>query len=752
MRKTALYTALSLALGSPMLAAAESELHPDHRAEIETIVVTALPLERTKLESAQPVDVLAGTKLEDRRGMTLGETLMNQPGVHSSAYGAGAGRPIIRGLGGLRVRILENGLSSADTAAQSDDHAVTVDPMLVERIEILRGPATLLYGSGAVGGVVNIVDNRIPERVPERLEGRFEARGDTVANERSGVFSLSGGGGNFAWHVDGSRRDADDYRIPGKARIEDDVHHHHGHDHGHGHEHDKDRDRRLENSFVESQSGTIGASWVGERGFLGMSFRAFDTEYGIPAPHAHEDDHDHGHDHERHGFLTSTARPLSDHGHDHGHEAKDEFVFVDMQQRRWDLRGGLDNPLPGFARGSLRMSYNDYEHQELKLDAHGHDHGHDHDHNQFTGFKLGSFQTRLELEREPIAGWRGAVGVQFENEELEAGGGKSFIPDGETRSVGLFILEEKRFGDFIFSAGARAERARVKLNGHDHGHAHALAKGSTYGLEHDHGHDHSHEDIDRRSFTAWSVSFGSLWHLSENWRSSLNYSRAQRAPSHTELFADGPHLATFSFELGDPRLGKETTNGLDFGVHYHSREFDFEVSLFYNDIRDFIFLADTGDTDHGLAVRQFRQDDAEFYGLESQAIWRLEENGFGHFDLRLNFDTVRGRLDTGGSLPRISPTRFGGGVDWRKGPMRSSVDLMRVQRQSNVAESESETPGYNMLNVQFGYQFDLGDMQMEAFAQGHNLLNEEARAHTSFLKNFAPLPGRNFRFGLRGRF
>lgn len=734
MRKRALFTAISLALATGMAAAdeqdhhEEEERHRGHHTELETLTVRALPIERSKLDSAQPVDIMAGDKLDDRRGMTLGETLMAEPGVHSTAYGAGASRPIIRGLSGPRVRVLEDGLATADTAAQSDDHAVTVDPMLIDRIEILRGPATLLYGSGAVGGVVNIIDNRIPELVPTRpLEGQFELRGDTVANERSGVLRLDGGGGNFAWHLDGTWRDAGDYKIPGEARLEDNDHDHdHDDDDGHG---------RLENSFVETQSGTIGASWIGPGGFFGASFRAFETEYGVPAPHDHGNDHDNGHEHIAGHVLTGVRSYLLGED-DHENDDEEEFVFIDMQQRRWDLKGGLTDPMPGFSRATLRMSYNDYRHREVPLDDHDSDHDHDHDHETFTEFDVNAFQARLELEHEPIAGWRGAFGVQFDNEDLKAEGAEAFVPDGETRSVGLFALEEKSFGDVTLSAGARVERTTVEVHDSDD----------------DHDHDHDAGDIDERSFTAWSASLGGIWQMSEKWQSSLNYSRAQRAPSQTELFANGPHLATFSFERGNPALVKETTNGWDLIAHRHSERFDFEASVFYNDIRNFIFLDPTGHTVDGLPERETRQRDAEFYGFETEAIWHLQENGFGHFDLRASFDTVRAKLDDGRDLPRISPTRVGVGVNWHQGDWRGNADFYRVRSQDRVAEFETETAGYNMLSAQISYYFDLGGAQMEAFVRGNNLLDEEARVHTSFLKNFAPLPGRNFTFGLRGKF
>jgi iron complex outermembrane recepter protein len=742
MHRKTLATAIALALVGVQAHADDDTQQPDsHHTELESVVVTALPLNRTKLDSAQPVDILAGEKLDDRRGMTLGETLAREPGVHATAYGAGASRPIIRGLSGPRVRVLEDGLFTADTAAQSDDHAVTVDPLLIDRIEILRGPATLLYGSGAVGGVVNIVDGRIPESVPDRpFEGRFEARGDSVADERSGALQLRGGGGNLAWYVDGSWRDADDYRIPGEARLHDDDHHDdHADDHDDDH-HDDDHGGRLENSFAESQSGTLGLSWIGQRGFVGASFRAFDTEYGIPAPHMHGDDHD---DHE------------DDHGHDdHGDDDHDdhdeEMAFIDMKQRRWDLKAGLNDPLPRFSQATLRMSYNDYRHLEMPVEGHHDDeddHGHDHDHDEFTRFEQQTFQTRLQLEHEPMGGWRGVLGMQLENEQLKADGEEAFIPDGETRSIGLFLLEEKQFGDVTLSFGGRVERTRVRVDDHH----------DDDDDDHDHDHDHHEDDhyddeVDQRLFTAWSLSTGAVWRMSDLWQSSLNVSHSERAPSHGELFADGPHLATFSFERGNARLSKETTRGIDLGLHRHSERFDFELNLFYKQVDDYIFLEDTGETRLGLPVRHFDQSDADFYGFEVQAVYHVGNTGIGHIDLRAQGDLVRGKLDFGENLPRISPTRVGVGADWYLGGWRSSVDLTRSLSQSRVASFESETSSYTMLDLSLAYSFDLGDMQFEAFAQGRNLLDEEARVHTSYLKEFAPLPGRNFRFGIRGRF
>lgn len=731
------------------------------RAELEKMEVRALPIARSKLDSAQPIDVLFGEQLDDRRGLTLGETLMQQPGVHSTSYGPGAGRPVIRGLGGGRVQVLEDSLPSVDVSAQSDDHAVSVEPMLIDRVEILRGPATLLFGSGAVGGVVNVIDGRIPESVPARaIEGRFELRGNTVADERTGVLRLDGGSGNWAWNVSGTWRDAADYEIPGYGELEFDEDH--DEDHGHEEEHGDEEERvfgTLENSFVESKSGSAGLSWIGSRGFFGVSLKRHETEYGIPAPHAHgeedEDDHDHG----GHGLSGLRYALLSEDGHDDDHDDEDghedENVYIDLEQTRWDAKGALNDPLPGFTRATLRTSYSDYTHAERAVgeghdeegDAHEEDHEHAGDH-AHTVFDVEAWNARLELEHRPVAGWRGALGFQFEDETLAATGEEAYIPDGDTRSWALFALEEKRTGPLTWTLGGRVERNEVEVDELLEEH---------HEEEDDHGHDghedaHEAEGPTRRSFTTLSGSAGVLWRIDDRWQTSLNYSYAERAPSQGDLFANGPHAATFTFERGAGDLDEEVTNGLDFIVHRHGEDFDLEASLFYNAIDDFIYLDETGESLDGLPLRQTRQQDATFYGGELLAVWHLPRTAAGHFDLRAGYDWVRAELDSGENLPRISPARYIAGVDWHRGDLRGSLEYQHVTDADDLAPNETPTEGYDMLDLNVSYFFDLGGAELEAFAKLSNLLDEEARVHTSYLKNFAPQPGRNVGFGLRGRF
>ncbi len=702
------------------------------------MIVNALPYDRTALEAAQPIDVLTGEALDDRRGVTLGETLANEPGVHSSFYGTGSARPIIRGLSGPRVSILEDGLATGDASAPSDDHAVAIEPLLIDQIEILRGPATLLYGSGASGGVVNIIDNRIPSQLPQApFLARFELRGDSVADERSGVLRLNGAAGNLAWHVDGAWRDTDDYRIPGMAEREfgDD------HDGDHDHDHDGDDSGRVPNSFVESQSGTLGLSWIGSRGFLGASFRRFDTEYGIPAPHSHGEDEDHDHDHD----------------YEHGAEEADEFAFIDLQQERLDLKAGLDNPLPGFTRADLRLGRNDYVHREIEMEAgmgeDGDDHDHDGEHEHVpTTFDVNSWQARLELQNQPVFGFAGAIGLQVDQEDFEAIGEEAFVAPNQTDTLALFLLQERQFGDVTLSLGARVEQYEVQAD--------LSAMGDDHDHEADHGDEHDHDgeapevvfDTDNRDFTNWSASVGAVWRMTERWQSNLNVSRSQRGPSATELFSNGAHLATFSFEIGDANLNRETTLSWDLGLHRHSENFDFELNLFAKQVDDFIYLADTGQEVEGFALRRAVQEDAEFWGMETQGTWQVHDTAAGNFDFKLGYDIVRGELDAGGNLPRISPQRLTSAIDWHRGAWRAGVEWQRMFRQDQVAEFETETPGYNLINARLAYSFTLGMMPMEAYVSGHNLGDNEARVHTSFLRDFAPLPGRNVRIGLRGEF
>ena len=384
---------LGAAIGT---AQAQPDNHPDE------IVVTGVPHQRAPGELAQSISVVAGDELDRTRAATLGETLATQLGVSSSNFGAGASRPIIRGLAGARVRMLEDGIDSMDAATVSDDHAVTIEPLAADQIEIFRGPTTLLYGSGAVGGVVNTVTTRIPDTAPEDgFEGAVEARGDSVADARGAAVRLDGGAGQFAWHFDAGQRESDDYEIPGFARVGTDF----------GNAGPDDAYGILPNSAADSDSAAFGASWLVDCGFLGVGVNAFDTLYGIPGE-------------------------------------EEEAVRIDLKQRRVDVRGGWDGLAGGIEGVNVRLGVNDYEHVELEGDAIG------------TRFTNDATEVRVELHHRAVGPWSGAFGIQLGDREFAAVGEEAFVPPVDTSTVGVFVVEDLELDAWQLSLGGRLESQR----------------------------------------------------------------------------------------------------------------------------------------------------------------------------------------------------------------------------------------------------------------------------------------------------
>ncbi len=659
--------------------------HED-QAKLDRLVVRANPLGGSALDSAQPVDILTGENLDDRKESTLGETLQAELGVQSTYFGPGAGRPIIRGLGGSRVRVLEDGLGTLDASAVSEDHAVSAEPLLIDRIEILRGPATLLYGSSASGGVINLIDNRIPEQQQD-FSGAVEVRGNTVADEFAGVARLDGGFGAFQFHVDGFYRDTGDYSIPGfalsdsaLAELEPD-------------ELAEQEPGVLENSALESSGGTFGGSFVGDWGYVGVAYKKFDTIYGIPAELEEEEEGGAGEPEEEGG------------------------VSIDLDQERYELKSGLFTPFAGIKEIKFKIAANDYVHQELEGDEIG------------TTFDIAAVESRLEVAHDPIGWFSGVIGVQYNDQDLEAIGAEAFVPPGNTESLGIFLLEEIPVGDFKFSTGFRWQDDQI-----------TLADGLDV------------NGISSRDFTAISVSAGSIWNFADGWQTAFNWQRSERSPNQEELFAFGPHIATQAFEIGDPNLREETSNNFDLSLHKYDGKLHFRADVFYNEIDDFIFLANTGDVEDGLPVQIWSQQDAEFYGFEGEVSYLFDQTSIGSFEWRVFADMVQANLSDGSEIPRLSPTRIGTGLDWHKGNLRANINYYHVFSRDDVAEFETTTPSYNMLSANLAYRLYAGTSEIEFFIKGTNLTNEEQRVHTSFLKDFAPLPGINFSAGVRGYF
>jgi iron complex outermembrane receptor protein len=724
-KHAALASALALAL-APSAHAADDPQQARHNREpkdLAAVEVHATPLADTAETLAIPVEVLAGSKLDEAKAGTLGETVARLPGVQSSNFGPGVGRPIIRGLDGARVQVLSDGLSSGDVSTVSVDHAVTIEPFLANQIEVLKGPATLLYGSGAIGGAVNVVDGRIPEMLPDApLEGRAELRGGSVNDERTGMFRLDGYAGQFAFHFDALHREAGDYSIPGFAESA-------AHLAEEGETPDPDEAGTLGNSAVRTDSAALGVSWIGARGFIGASYSLYNTAYGIPGGHVHEhEDHDHEEDEHDH-----------EHGDEHeGEEHGDEDVRIVMDQRRSELRGGIDDLGP-FESLRVKFASTDYTHTEFE----GVDVG--------TVFRNQSREARAELVHAPIAGWKGAFGLQASDRDFVAVGDEAFVPGSVSKDTGLFWIGKREFGSLQLDLGLRHDRNRVDV-------------------------DQSATASPDRDFKTTSVSAGLGWEASEALHFNLGLDRAQRAPTAEELYSSGLHVATGGFEFGNAALGVETAQRVELGMHLHRGPFEFQLSAWHARYDDFVYLADTDLEVDGSPARVWRQDNARFSGMEARVDWEIADGDSGLWTLGAFADTVRGKLAdapgtttvevdvphgdhfhheeaqvaTGGNLPRIAPSRVGSELRWERDGWRASIGAVRYLKQDDVAAFEDATPGYTLVDAHVAWHIDTASgREWEVFVDGSNLTDREARPHTSFLKELVPLPGRNVVLGVR---
>ncbi len=688
MKRNALSTSVSLALAGAWMfsTTGTAQQGEPEVVELETMEVRVLPQGGTALDSTQPVQILAGEYLDDRKAATLGETLQAEPGIHSTYFGPGAGRPIIRGLGGSRVRITEDGLNSLDASALSPDHAASLEPLLIDRIEILKGPANLLYGSTASGGVVNVIDNRIPEQRQD-WSAAVELRGNTVADEFAGVGRIDGGIGAFQFHFDGFYRDTDDFEIPGAALSENLLA-------------ELDPEERaeaprgtLDNSFIETEGATLGGSLVGDWGYAGFAYKRYDSTYGIPAELEEEEEEE---------------------GGEEGEE-EEGGISIDLEQERYEVKSALFSPVAGVKEINFKFVTNDYIHQELEGAEIG------------TTFLIEGTEIRSEIKFEPFGRFSGVAGVQYENTELEAIGAEAFIPPATTESIGLFAVSEYDLDPVKLSFGLRWQDDEVSLD-----------QGQVI------------DGFDGRNFSLFTLSAGANWRLADGWRATANWSRSERAPTQEELFAEGPHVATQAFEIGDPTLDEEVSNNFDFGIHRDFGPLHLSADIFYNNIDDFVFLSISDEIEDGLPVQFWSQADAEFWGAEFEASWLFEQTAIGDLEWRFFADTVEADLEAGNNeVPRLSPSRIGTALDWHRGNLRGNVKYHRVFKVDDVAEFETPTNSYDMLSINLAYRMLVATSEIEFFVKGDNLLDQTQRVHTSFLKEFAPRPGLNVTGGVR---
>ncbi|MFU8878107.1 MAG: TonB-dependent receptor, partial [Wenzhouxiangellaceae bacterium] len=691
----------------------------------DRIVVVGDPLgDRIADEITQPITVLSGEELEKRRHGTLGEMLDGLPGVANSDFGPGVGRPVIRGLQGSRVQVLEDGLRTVDVSGEGADHAIAVDPLRATQIEVYRGPATLLYGSGAAGGVVNTVTRRFDPQISAgpTLSG-FGSFGENGNDWQGAANAQIPIGRNFALRGGWSIRRSDDFDIDGFQEIDS----------------DEGRKGRLVNSSVDNDTWNVEGLWSGQRGYLGVGFSRWESDYGIPE--------------------NFDARPRELGG------LSDEFERIVAESDRFDLRAELRDPFPGFIAARIKLAYTEYEQEELEFEFDRTPEGGELDEIEVESvFANDAFETRLEFVHAPVAGLRGVIGVQFNDRDFEAGNPEDeaeifYVRPSETSTIALFALEElpTEFGKLEF--GLRIERERASAGD--------VFENEIEGVTGIDGNFLPFQArLQSRTFTPISLSAGSIIDISRQHHLRASVTAAERSPSLEQLFAFGRHAAAGTFEIGNPDLAKETYVNFELGIDRHKGPLRYDLGVFYNRVDDFVFLqsvddgagsvvfvndlgnrAGEGETigcapgDGGLCRLRNElvfntQRNAEFYGAELGAVWDAIE-GPVPVAWRFSADIVRGELRDGGNLPRITPPRVGVGFDTGWQDFALSIDYQRVFKQTRTAEVEDSTSGFDLLGFDLTWQPAFWS-DARFFLRGRNLLNEDGRRHQSFFRDDAP--------------
>ena len=681
----------------PLIALADDSMG-EPAGKIEEVFVIAHPLSGEGL--SQPSEVLSGAELQRKVEGNIGATLANEPGIHSAQFGTAVGRPVIHGLGGPRVRMMEDRIDTLDVSVTSADHAVTVEPFIADRVEVLKGPSALLYGSGAIGGVVDVHTGRIPHDLPDgTVSGGVETRYDDNTDGTVHTIRLDGGGGQIAWHLDATLRDGDEYEIPGDTESrqlqlleEAEEEEEEGEEH---HDEEGESNGTLPGSQYESENFAGGISFIGDWGFAGISVSHTDAEYGLPGGHHHHEEHEEGEEEEE---------------EEHEEEHEEGTPTLEMKQTRIDLELGIRSPADHIESINVRLGINDYEHEELEPDgAVG------------TRFSNEAWELRSELIY-LLGDWRGAIGLQHTDRDYSAIGEEAFTPPVDSRDSGLFWVAERPLGSWELETGARIGKTR-----------------------------HDPSEGRGRSFNTYSISAGLVRNLSPGWRLGLNADISSRAPVIEELYSNGPHLVTNAFEVGDPDLDNERATSVSATLNYEGDRWGLVATAYAMQFSDFIYEQATGEEEDELPVFMFQQGDADFTGLDLEVSRVLFGDDGNSVKLRGLLDLVRADLDEGGDndLPRIPPVRYGLGLDWQWGRFNASVDYIRNRHQNRVASFELPTGGYEDIRVYAGVDLLRGPTSLVLFVRGKNLTDDEQRVHTSFIKDVAPAPGRSIEAGLR---
>jgi iron complex outermembrane receptor protein len=696
-------TALSVALSVPAYAqqtrstdASKAAPQTDDFHSTEEIVVTAPYVERLDILSG--TSAVSGDVLAEKTRAQLGDILSSLPGVSATSFSPGASRPVLRGYQGNRVAVLTDGIGNIDASNTSADHAVTIDTLTVERIEVLRGPAVLLFGGQAVGGAVNALDKRIPRAIPNEA-----VHVDALAGYGSAARDWSGGASvdvpltdRVVVHLDGSYRNSDDLRTGGyilspslRAEVLDFA----AEEASEGNLDEAaearelaDQRGRIPNSAVKSWTAAGGIAFIDDGGNIGLSYSIYDTNYGIP------------------------ARPGSGHAHAHDEgDAEEAPVTIGMRQYRFDVRGEVDLGDGLFEKLRLRAGYANYSHTEFEGDEIG------------TIFNSKGFEGRAEFIQNDRGGWRGASGAQYQSRNLDAIGAEAFVPPNKSRQFGLFTLQEFTAGNLDAEVALRFDTAELRAD--------------ILGIS--------------RSFNNVSGAFGVGYHIGDL-KIGANLSRTGRAPAVEELFSNGPHIATQAFEVGDPLLKSERAWNGELYARYDTADTAFNLTLYTNRFDNFIYEAETGTVEDDLPVFQYFQNDAKVWGVEFQGSQNVAR--FGDVDLKIDAvaDYTRAKISGGaGNVPRIPPLRMLGGVELNGTRLDLRGEVEWSDAQTKTAPFETAADGFTLVNATATWRPFGSDRNIALIASANNIFDVVARRSASFTKDFVPLSGRDFRLSAR---
>jgi len=698
------------------LAFAQGQKNKQPVEQLDALVVESSPLNTKLNETTQSVGILAGEELDKARSKTIAETLSDVPGVSQTQFGPSANRPIIRGQDKFRVKVVQNGTDTFDVSAQSEDHAVPIDPLLVDRIEILRGSSALLHGGSAIGGVVNVIDRRIPTDVEPGVSGSFLSTYNSVDEGFSSGIVGFAGSDKFSFQINGFMRDYKEYDTPTFYSSD-----HDGNTEG--------PFNKVSNSQGESESIGFGGSYKLDSGYAGFSFSNYENEYGVPGEHAELD------------------------------------TRIEMETDRFEFRTEIEISDSEWLTGiDLNLGYSDYKHSEI-----GKEEPTDTEVETHSTYLREGFDAKIGFNHK-IGNLNGVFGIQgvfdefkVEGEGILAGNRKlvngSVDPDAndeitseESTKLALFLIEQYALSD------------QTQLNG---------------GIRVE-SFDRDYTGTADRDDELFSASGGISHDLSEIWNISGNLSYSERAPDTAELYSDGAHHATESYDVGTSTLDTESAVGIEIILRKKIGNVTGQVSAYHTKYKNFVFTEHTeqvrdsegvlapadgpngiaGDADdntfadgrEGLEEKAYESADAEFQGLEFEIDWLAMENQGWDLLLSAYGDVVRGKNKTeGGNLPRIPAARIGFGFEVQQEKLDFGMKLIHALKQDNVAahgdEIEAVTDSYSVLSAFASYDLSIGDNVATLFLRGNNLTDELAYNHASLLKSHAPLAGRSVEVG-----